>query len=284
MRTIPSGLQTHIEQEVATVAHLVKLTRLDSEVFGFTDHDRDLIVDGITYSASSAFDASQVTGAANLSSDNLNIIGALDSAAITVEGLERGDWDGCEFEVMKVNWANVSQGTYTLRRGHLGRVKRVDNALVVEALGLIDRVQRTVGRSLLPTCDVKRLGDARCTKSLASFTHTGTVTVVTDARTTFTCGAPISSQAAGYFRRGTVLFNTGANAGLEFNVYENASAGVLILDNDAPHDIAVGDSVTAVAGCDRTMATCRDTFDNLVNFRGFPYVPGRDKLIGEPVQ
>jgi uncharacterized phage protein (TIGR02218 family) len=284
MRTIPAALGTHVEQEVATLANLVKLTRLDGEVFGFTDHDRNLIVGGVTYSASSAFDASQMTGAANLSSDNLNIIGALDSEAITEEDLEVGRWDGCEFIVMKVNWANVSQGTFTMRRGHLGRVKRTDNALVVEALGLIDRVQRTVGRQLLPACDVKRLGDTRCGKSLTSFTHNGTVTVVTSARTTFTCGAPISSQAVGYFRRGTVLFTSGANDGLEFNVYENASAGVLILDNDAPYDIAVGDTVTAIAGCDRMLATCRDTFDNVVNFRGFPNVPGRDKLIGEPVQ
>ena len=34
-----------------------------------------------------------------------------------------------------------------------------------------------------------------------------------------------------------------------------------------------------LAGCDKSLATCRDRFDNLVNFRGEPYVPGLDKMV-----
>ena len=32
-------------------------------------------------------------------------------------------------------------------------------------------------------------------------------------------------------------------------------------------------------GCDKTFETCRDTFSNSVNFRGFPYIPGISDLI-----
>ena len=30
------------------------------------------------------------------------------------------------------------------------------------------------------------------------------------------------------------------------------------------------------AGCDKSFATCKAKFDNAVNFRGFPHLPGND--------
>ena len=35
-------------------------------------------------------------------------------------------------------------------------------------------------------------------------------------------------------------------------------------------------------GCDKRMATCRDKFLNMVNFRGFPTIPGDDWLVAVP--
>ncbi len=36
---------------------------------------------------------------------------------------------------------------------------------------------------------------------------------------------------------------------------------------------ATGDAFTVYQGCDHTMATCKAKFNNLANFRGFPFVP-----------
>jgi hypothetical protein len=35
-------------------------------------------------------------------------------------------------------------------------------------------------------------------------------------------------------------------------------------------------------GCDRQLSTCRDRFDNVVNFRGFPHIPGNDFVLRYP--
>lgn len=35
-------------------------------------------------------------------------------------------------------------------------------------------------------------------------------------------------------------------------------------------------------GCDRQLGTCRDRFDNVVNFRGFPHIPGSDFVLRYP--
>jgi len=42
-----------------------------------------------------------------------------------------------------------------------------------------------------------------------------------------------------------------------------------------------GDTLHAFAGDDRTLATCKNKFNNLVNFRGFPYVPIRNPFDGK---
>jgi uncharacterized phage protein (TIGR02218 family) len=46
--------------------------------------------------------------------------------------------------------------------------------------------------------------------------------------------------------------------------------------------MAVGDIFTIIAGCDKTLAICRDKFDNIINFRGDPFVPGTDALLDYP--
>lgn len=38
-------------------------------------------------------------------------------------------------------------------------------------------------------------------------------------------------------------------------------------------ELSVGDEVALYPGCDRTMTTCKDKFDNLNNFLGFPWFP-----------
>ena len=40
--------------------------------------------------------------------------------------------------------------------------------------------------------------------------------------------------------------------------------------------ILPGDTFTVTAGCDKQFATCQAKFDNAVNFRGFPHIPGND--------
>ena len=43
--------------------------------------------------------------------------------------------------------------------------------------------------------------------------------------------------------------------------------------------MTVGDTFNAIAGCDKTISTCIAKFNNAVNFRGEPYVPGMDKML-----
>ncbi len=49
---------------------------------------------------------------------------------------------------------------------------------------------------------------------------------------------------------------------------------------EAPvRSVAIGDTFAIRAGCDKRLETCRAKFGNVVNFRGFPHIPGQDAVI-----
>lgn len=47
--------------------------------------------------------------------------------------------------------------------------------------------------------------------------------------------------------------------------------------------LAAGVEVRAYFGCDHTMGTCRIRFDNLANYGGFPFIPGKNPLSGSTI-
>ena len=55
-----------------------------------------------------------------------------------------------------------------------------------------------------------------------------------------------------------------------------AAPPVIELWQPFAHAILPGDAFTVTAGCDKQFATCQAKFDNAVNFRGFPHIPGND--------
>jgi uncharacterized phage protein (TIGR02218 family) len=49
-------------------------------------------------------------------------------------------------------------------------------------------------------------------------------------------------------------------------------------------DVASGDRARLTAGCDKRMETCRLKFSNILNFRGFPDIPGEDWMLAHPTR
>lgn len=45
----------------------------------------------------------------------------------------------------------------------------------------------------------------------------------------------------------------------------------------------VGDTLVTFPGCDHTLNTCKDKFNNVVNYGGFPWIPQKNPMAGTPV-
>jgi hypothetical protein len=103
MRAIPAVLQTSLDSGVTTLAQAWKLTRHDGAVMGFTDHDRDLVIDGVTFRAGTGFGASEASSRFDLSVDGGEIAGAFDDATLTEADLAAGRYDAAAIETWLVD-------------------------------------------------------------------------------------------------------------------------------------------------------------------------------------
>jgi uncharacterized phage protein (TIGR02218 family) len=278
MKSASPALAAHLAGEVTTLATCWRLERADGWVRGFTDHDRELMVDGLTYVASTGFLPSAIKTASDLSVDNLDVDGFLDDAALRAEDLIAGLFDGARIEVFIVNWADLAQGRLLLRKGFLGEVKRADQRFSAEIRGLSNRLQQTAGKLYSRLCRVD-LGSNECGVALGPRTDTYAVTQVIAADTV----RIVTTRATGYFTFGKATFTTGANAGAvnEVLLHDGQTIRLFV---PMPRPIVVGDQIVLVAGCDKTPETCNAKFANILNFRGEPHIPGNDKVFSYPVR
>lgn len=281
MRTLPESLRAGLASGVTTHCRCWAVTRTDGVVLGFTDHDRPLSFDGLTFEASSGLNAEAVESSTGLSVDSHTVTGALSSEAITDEDIERGFYDGAEVTLWLVDWKDVAS-RLLLSRGHIGEIRRGKAAFEAEVVGLSERLNQPTGRAYLHGCD-RRLGDAKCGVGLAQPAYRGTAVVqaVVDLQRFAVSG--LDGFARGWFDGGRLEWTSGANAGVEGHVktHLTPAAGAMVeLWLSPPLPVTPGDAFTVTAGCDKRMETCRAKFNNLLNFRGFPHMPGDDWAAG----
>lgn len=276
MRTTPALLAAHTAGGTTTLATCWRVTLQSGTVYGFTDHDRPLTVNGVTYEAGTGFLPSAIQTQSRLAVDNQSMQGFLDSAAIAADDLAAGVWDYAEVLVFAVNWRDLSQGIDIKERGRLGEVSLQRGTFTAEFRGLANAYSQAVTPVYQAACRTQ-LGDTSCGVNLASWTVTGTLTSVSSDGLTLWDAS--RSEAAGYFDAGKITMTSGDSAGLSMEV-KSYTPGALVLQMQLPRGAAVGDTYSVHAGCSKRFAEdCVERFSNGVNFRGEPHVPGTDQLI-----
>ncbi len=277
MKQLPENLAMQLGSGVTTLCWCWRLTRRDGVEMGFTDHDRDLQFDGVTFEAAAGFTASEVKETVGLNVDNLEVSGALSSDRLEEKDLAAGLFDDAKVEIYRVDW-NDPANRVLMRSGSLGEVRRSETAFVAEVRGLAHYLQQPAGRLFQYSCDAD-VGDARCKADLTqvAFKGVGAVSAVTSPREFTATG--LSVYANGGFSRGLLTFEGGAADGISIEVRSHKNVGGIVtieLWQPVRLPLEVGQSFKITAGCDKTLATCLNKFNNVINFRGFPHMPGND--------
>ena len=280
MKTLPTGMQAHLDGGATTLAWCWRLTRADGQVFGFTDHDLPLTFDGTTFQPESGFTASEIRTGSDLSVDAQDAEGVLTSSTITETDILDGRWDNATVEIWRVNWSDASQRVL-MRRGAIGQVRRGRLQFVAEMRSLAHVLNQSVGRTFQATCDAI-LGDGRCGVNLNDPANKGSGSVVTVSGSRAFTASGLTGFADGWFALGTLVWTSGANAGrkAEIMTHALASSTVTITLMEIPvRPLGTGDAFDIFAGCDKAFETCKAKFANAANFRGFPHIPGQDTVI-----
>jgi uncharacterized phage protein (TIGR02218 family) len=315
-----SGQWQHNESRAQTQCYHIVLRNGDS--LRFTSHDapidllesNDREVDPTlqTYLPKDAPEMGSRSFVAGLELAEASIFGHLgeDGEPTDFEAFRAGMFKNARLDVYDCNWHYAYRGWIRASRYYFDDVEFSAESWSATVGSPLRHAMRTVGGFITRYCDVEEWGDARCTINRQLWKVQTTVTDVTgttkyDPRKRFrvnigtTVPIPGGTRAltSGWFSEGDVDFESGANSIPNQKRYRIQRGQFIdpeleiLLENQVPFDIQVGDTVDLFPGCNRHFHNhCRKKFSiegqatelQYENFRGFNHIEGAYKTYRGP--
>jgi len=270
MRTISTALRNAIDS--GNIAKLVKITRKDTVVHGFTDHDKPLTIDGTLYEPAAGLQSVVYTTNANVEVSNQEV--AASAIDLPDEDIKAGLYDDAEIEAAWGSWEDPSAGRLITFVGNVGSIIWTNEGFKADVVNFMKRMELNIGTQFTAGCRHELYGTAEvgkigfCGVSATSFTFSGTVATQVIPKWKFTAAL---GQPDGYFSNGVITFTSGINNGLSY-VIKKQVGDTFELFLPALGQFPAGTTFTIKAGCDKSLETCKTKFNNVVNFGGFPHI------------
>ena len=263
------------------------ITRTDGQVFAFTSLDRPLTFRGVVHTPCNSLTATATEQSTTIgASGNMELLGIISDAGISEQELYNGLFDFARFEIWMVPWnSSASETPFRLMAGTTGTMSHGVDGFKFEVLtGSANLRQKALLEVFTPSC---RYGfgstlDARCPVNLAAITVAGsaTSTAVPAASNAATRRIVIDSSRAepdGHFDLGVLTFTGGANAGARSEI-KRFEGGVFVLWSPLLYPVQTGDTYTATPGCNKSPTDHMRFNADMVDYGGFPDVPGSDSI------
>lgn len=239
-----------------------------------TRYPLDLVMsNGQVYQSGSGFDFTGYESAAGFSPSAIDLEGILGFAGVTREAVATGVFDNARAYLFATSFLAPVEDYEPITASLLGKAALTDDGYRIEEMGLADALNQSVGRTYSAACD-KTFGGQEftgCKVALGPITVTGTLTAVASDQQ-FTDAS--RAEAADYFAYGTIRFTSGANAGLKpLEIRQHMAGGVIQTFEPFYYVPVVGDAYEMIPGCRKRLSDCKDKWNNVVNFGGFPYAP-----------
>ncbi|HEX5008313.1 MAG TPA: DUF2163 domain-containing protein [Hyphomonadaceae bacterium] len=279
MRQLSGEFAARLAADGTSLCVCWRFTRRDGAVFGATDQDRAIVLDGVTYEPASGLRGATFEGSASLAPGRATAEGAISAGFMVEADLDAGLWDGARVDVWRVDW-EAPEHRVCIWSGRLSDVTRRGARFVAELVSVKAGLERMIGRVYSRACDAD-VGDARCGVDLDApeFRGDGVVTEVPGSKRIRVSG--LAGFDDGWFAGGVLTWAAPANMGTRARVVRHAGDEIELAA--VPRfAIEAGDAFLVTAGCDKSFAACGAKFSNRDNFRGFPHMPGPDAVLAGP--
>ncbi|MBC7519962.1 MAG: DUF2163 domain-containing protein [Sandarakinorhabdus sp.] len=252
-----------------------RIVREDGIALGFTTHDRPLAIAGLRYESAPGMAPSAIVATDSIEIDTMEVAGALTAGAMTAADLGAGRFDGASVRLFMVDWQNPAGGQHLLAAGKFGTIQvgtGPDVGFSATLQGPTAALAHLHIETFSPECRAE-LGDRRCRVAMRGRIIRSRVQSADGEHAAVDA---IDAASAADYVAGAIRVLDGPLAGIDRRIIA-VSGSALSLDE--PLAIAVGTLVEVRQGCDKQFATCVDRFENAVNFRGEPHIPGGDVLM-----
>ena len=266
-------------------ADLWRIVLSGGQVIRWTDADIDLVSNGETYLSGPVLSRVRVADRTGLETSTLELdIDADENDTINgvpvVQFISRRGLDGAVVQLKRAFlpvWGAPVTGEILRFAGKvtsIGNIAGTRAAVTVSSWTILLNVNYPPDLYQVPC--LNSVYDTRCGLDRNAWRVTGSVSSGTRTALQFPTGL---SLAAGWLSQGTITFTSGPNSGISRSVRTSAGDGTVTLVQPLPTPPGVGDTFSALPGCDLTRGTCLAKFNNLLRHRGFPFVPTPETAI-----
>ena len=280
MKILSPEIKDHITKETTTLCRCWIIKTIDGHELGFTDHDVDITLNGVTCEKNSGIDSSDIEERIGLSTNTNEISGALQSDCITTQDINDGKYDNAQISTFIVNWQNLTQN-FLDQVSLVGEIFQEDGNYRMEMRSYVSELDQTKGSHFIKKCQAN-LGDGKCRVSLdnSEFTASGIIYEVKSNTVIWVNG--LSAFESNWFRGGNLTWLSGENNNRKIEVTEHIKLGdftILHLWQPMPKEIKINDNFSIKVGCNKEFSTCLNKFSNTINFRGYPHMPGNSFVL-----
>ena len=300
MIVLASSLATDITNNSLSWSFIIRFETRSGYVFGYTTYDEPITHDGVVYSP--GLSQTELTKGWDgfVSNVDLELLLETDISKGFLRNLiVSGYYDGTRYRMSIINH-ETPEGILSVQSGVVGEFSVRDRRLVnVELRSLTQVLKEQSVVSLFTPSDPELLGSEKNGVNLSAFTVSATVYQVDNERNSIrfidSSGDTGTNWAeTNYYAYGVVKWTSGDNYIPSQNnthyfqneIRTNVSGNRFILQNSTAFPVKVGDTALLIAGYDGSIEQAKTKFNNVVNFRGFPLIPGNNKLLeqGEIVE
>lgn len=277
MKDISGNLKEIINQEVLNLVRCWKITLENGNTLCFTTSNEDFVYQNEKYNSISAYEISNLNANIDINDDSAEISNLIVNDLIKDSDILSGLYNNAKVEIFIINKDNLDAGKVSLLNGNIADIEYKDNVFIAKVSGLKTQLNKTIGDVYSPLCRCGFCSD-KCKLNKNNFTFSGIVSSVINNVNFETNTTTITQKSRGYFDYGIIEFTSGKNIGQKTEV-KQFQYNSIILASELTYKIEVGDNFNITAGCDKQFSTCCNKFNNAINFRGEPHLPGTDILL-----
>lgn len=277
MKTANAALTNMLSaNDTFLMADIFTFTLVTGDIYRWTSADIDITYLGNVYkSGGSLIKRGTIKNTVGVEVDTLSIalfpspLDLISNIKLSTAILSFGFLDNAKLELRKcffTDWATPI-GDLILFMGTVADIVGTGTQIDVNVKSKIEVLNAQVPRNLYQASCMNSVYDTICQANKSSVTVLGSVIGGTVSSLTSSI-----NQSDSYYSLGVLTFTSGLNIGVKRTVKSYVS-GLFTFSLPLPFSPVSGDAFSVYPGCDNTKSTCSSKFNNLIHFRGMPYIP-----------
>src|SRR5271170_5744104 len=254
------------------MADLYTFTLVGGDLLRYSAAPTAIVANGFTFAVGPKFERSKTSTVIGTQVDELDIKiypETTDQIGETpwLEAAWQGQLDGALLQLERAfmpSYGDTSPGTVVLFAGRISDIDCSRTGIDMKCRSHLELLNIQMPRRLWQSSCTHTFGDAMCQFDRSSMQATFSAGPGSSEAQIATSVSPTPSNL---YIQGTVIGVTGANAGSSRTV-ANIVGGWVYVKLAFLSPILAGDQFQLLPGCDRTISTCTNVFDNVIHYGG----------------